>query len=82
MDYRRLSVADPGLPSDRFQVNKVLKAAKLSPPPPSAADPGFSVGGRGPVRGPGPPMQALFAKNVCKNERIGSRRGACARHAP
>ena len=42
------------------------------------ADPGFPVGGRGPVRGRGvgPPMQALFAKNVCENERIGSRGGA------
>ena len=30
------------------------------------ADPGFPVGGRGPL------MQALFGENVCENERIGS----------
>ena len=37
-----------------------------------------------PLGGRGPPMQVLFAENVCKNERIGSRRGggACAGHAP
>ena len=35
----------------------------------SVADPGFPVRGHGPVRG------ALFGKNVCENERIGSRRG-------
>ena len=47
------------------------------------ADPGFPVGGgRAPVRGRGPLMWALFSENVCKNERIGSHRGACARHAP
>ena len=39
------------------------------------ADPGFPGGGHGPVRGRGPPMQALFGKNVCKNERIGSHGG-------
>ena len=46
------------------------------------ADPGFPAGGgRGPVRGAcgpikghGPPMWALFGKNVCKNKRIGSHR--------
>ena len=41
----------------------------------TVADPGFPVGGRG------PPMQALFGKNVCENERIGSWGGACAGHA-
>ena len=46
------------------------------------ADPGFPVGGRGPVRGHGPPMQALFTENVCDNERIGSHRGACTGHDP
>ena len=47
------------------------------------ADPGFPVGGRAPVRGGcGPPTWALFGENVCKNERIGSHRGACAGHAP
>ena len=40
------------------------------------ADPGFPVGGRGPVRGGrGPLMQALFGKNVCENKRIGSHGG-------
>ena len=46
------------------------------------ADAGFPVGGRRPVRGRvdplgghGPPMQALFGKNVCENKRIGSCRG-------
>ena len=34
------------------------------------------------VRGRGPPTQALFGENVCENERIGSHREACARHAP
>ena len=38
----------------------------------SVADPGFPVGGRGPVTGGhGPPTQALFTKNVGENERIG-----------
>ena len=46
------------------------------------ADPGFPVGGHGPIRGRGPPMQALCTENVCKNEIIESHRGACARHAP
>ena len=42
----------------------------------TVADPGFPVGGRGPVRGGrGPLTQALFAKNVCENERTGYRRG-------
>ena len=43
----------------------------------SVADPGFPGGG-----GRGPATQALFGENVCKNERIRSRRGACVRHAP
>ena len=33
-------------------------------------------------QGHGPPTWALFGENVCKNERIGSHRGACAGHAP
>ena len=47
------------------------------------ADPGFPVGGVvDPLGGHGPPMWALFTENVCKNERIESRRGgACAGHA-
>ena len=44
----------------------------------SVADPG-SPGGGGER---GPPTRALFSKNVCENERIGSRRGACTWHAP
>ena len=35
----------------------------------------FPVGGRALVGGCGPPMQALFGENVCKNERIGSHAG-------
>ena len=41
----------------------------------SVADPGFPVGGRGPIRGHGPPIRALFGENVCENERVGSCRG-------
>ena len=51
----------------------------------AVADPGFSMGGgggHGPIRGHGPPMWVLFGENVCKNERIGSCRGACAWYAP
>ena len=44
--------------------------------PYAVADPGFPIGGRG------PPTWALFGENVCENERIGSHRGACTRHAP
>ena len=35
-------------------------------------DPGFPVGGCRPIGGHGPLMWALFGRNVCKNERIGS----------
>ena len=44
------------------------------------ADPGFSVGGADPFSGEGrgPPMRVLFGENVCENEKIGSRWGACA----
>ena len=35
-----------------------------------------------PLGGCGPPMQALFSENVCKNERIGSHRGWCAPARP
>ena len=49
----------------------------------SVADLGFPVEGHGPIRmGHGPLMQVLFGENVCKNERIGSCRGACTWHAP
>ena len=48
----------------------------------AVVDPGFPMGGHAPIRGHGPPVQTLFAKNVCENERIGSHRGACAGHAP
>ena len=43
----------------------------------SVADPGFpiGVGGTGPLGGHQPLMQALFGRNVCKNERIGSHWG-------
>ena len=44
------------------------------------ADPGFPVGGVWTCYGGrGPLMQVLFAKNVCENERIGSRRGGVRR---
>ena len=33
------------------------------------------IGGMDPLGGHGPPMWALFTKNVCENERIGSHRG-------
>ena len=46
------------------------------------ADPGFPVGGVYPLGGCGPPTQALFTRNVCKNEKIGSHRGVCTGHAP
>ena len=42
----------------------------------------FPWGGRAPIRGHGPLMWALFGESVCKNERIGSHRGACAGHTP
>ena len=42
--------------------------------PHTAVDPGFHVGGHGPVGGCGPPTWALFAENVCENERIGTHR--------
>ena len=46
-------------------------------------DPGFSIGGCGPILGGfWPPTWALFSENVCKNERIGSCRGACAGTPP
>ena len=35
-------------------------------------------GGMDPSGERGPPTLALFGENVCKNERIGSRGGACA----
>ena len=48
----------------------------------AVADPGFPVGGVDRLGGCGPPTRVLFGENVCKNERIGSRRGggACARN--
>ena len=42
------------------------------------ADLGFPFGGGGVE----PPMRALFGENVCKNERIGSRRGSVSRARP
>ena len=46
-------------------------------------DPGFSVGGCGPILGGfWPPTWALFSENVCENERIGSCRGGMCWHAP
>ena len=44
----------------------------------SDADPGFPLGGLGPIGGGdwghGPPTQVLLGENVCENERIGSHR--------
>ena len=49
----------------------------------AVADPGFPVGeGVDPLGGRGPLTWVLFSENVCKNERIGFCRGACAWHAP
>ena len=48
----------------------------------SVVDPGFSVGGRGPIGGEGPLTQALFTENVCGNKRIWSRRGKRAPSIP
>ena len=46
-------------------------------------DPGFPVGGRGPILGGfWPRTWALFSENVWKNERIGSCRGCVCWHAP
>ena len=45
------------------------------------ADPGFPVGGAEPLGRPQPPMWVLFGKNICENERIGSRWG-CAGSTP
>ena len=52
--------------------------------PIAVVDPAFPIGGVWTHWGGGfgPPTQAFFGKNVCENERIGSCRGACARHAP
>ena len=42
----------------------------------SGPDPGFPVGGRGPILGRfWPLIWALFGENVCENERIGSCKG-------
>ena len=42
----------------------------------AVADPGYPVGGHGPVGGGhGPPTRALFSKNVWENKRIGSHGG-------
>ena len=54
----------------------------------TVADPGFLVGGAWTHWGGGHglPTQALFGKNVCQNERIGSCSGggggSCTGHAP
>ena len=42
----------------------------------AVVDPGFPVGGHGPL------TRALFSENVCKNERIGSHRGWCVPGTP
>ena len=42
----------------------------------------ISLGGREPLGGRGPPTQALLARNVCKNERIGSHSGGVRRARP
>ena len=41
----------------------------------SGLDPGFSVGGCGPILGGFCPTWALFSENVFENKRIGSCRG-------
>ena len=48
----------------------------------TVADPGFSMGGVWTHWGRGSAVRALFGENVCENERIGSRRGACAGTPP
>ena len=48
----------------------------------SAADPGFPVGGTPTRWGRRPLTWVLFGRNVCENERIGSRWGACADSTP
>ena len=48
----------------------------------TVVDPGFPIGGVGPLGGHQPLMRVLFGKNVCKNERIRSHRGPYTRHAP
>ena len=51
----------------------------------TVADPGFPIeggGGMHPLGGCGPPMWALFSKNVCKNERIGSHKGGMCQACP
>ena len=65
-----------------MQFHVVAQCYLLFPHTHSVADPGFLVGGVDPIGGRGPPMWALFGKNVCENERIGSRRGASTWHAP
>ena len=38
----------------------------------AVADPGFPIGGRGPIRGGvDPPMQALFGENYVKMKQLG-----------
>ena len=49
----------------------------------AVAHPGFPVGGGAePLGGHQPPMWALFGKNVCENERIGSCWGVAHRQHP
>ena len=49
----------------------------------SGPDPGFPLGGHGPIfEGFWPPMWAHFIENVWENERIGSYSGACAGMPP
>ena len=47
------------------------------------ADPGFPVGGHGPVVGGDEPLtRVFFSENVCENEGIGSRRGRAPGTSP
>ena len=48
----------------------------------SVTDPGFPIGGCGPVGGVWTPMRVLFGENVCGNERIGSHREWCVTSTP
>ena len=48
----------------------------------TVADPGFPVGGVDLMGGRGPRGGYGYENFVCQNERIWTRRGACAGHAP
>ena len=70
-------MAKKALKKAPFQGKKSTFLAKKA-----VADPGFPVGGVDPLGGHGPPTQVLTGKNVCKNERIGSRRRGRAPGTP